>query len=219
MKHKRLLVGILTGVLIFIVVLFAAGYFMVDYALKPGELTTRSRNINGSWEQMRHDYPELGPWLDSLHTVDALKETYIENERGERLHAFYVPAARPTRRTALIIHGYTDNAIRMMPIGYLYSRQLGYNILLPDLHAHGLSEGDAVQMGWLDRLDIQRWANEARQLFGDSIRTVVHGISMGAATTMMFSQGGTEEPVRPARLPFARHRLPVLPMEIRLEFP
>ena len=118
MKHKKLFIGILTGVLILIVVLFAAGYFMVDYALKPGELTTRSRNINGSWEQMRHDYPELGPWLDSLRTVDALKETYIENERGERLHAFYVPAARPTRRTALIIHGYTDNAIRMMPIGY-----------------------------------------------------------------------------------------------------
>ena len=165
MKHKRLLVGILAGVLILLLVLLAAGYFMVDYALKPGELATRSRNINGSWEQMRHDYPELGPWLDSLRTVNALQETYIENERGERLHAFYVPAARPTRRTALIIHGYTDNAIRMMPIGYLYSRQLGYNILLPDLHAHGLSEGDAVQMGWLDRLDIQRWANEARQLF------------------------------------------------------
>ena len=160
MKHKRFLVGILAGVLILFLVLLAAGYFMVDYALKPGELATRSRNINGSWEQMRHDYPELGPWLDSLRTVNALQETYIENER-------------PTRRTALIIHGYTDNAIRMMPIGYLYSRQLGYNILLPDLHAHGLSEGDAVQMGWLDRLDIQRWANEARQLFGDSLRTVV----------------------------------------------
>ena len=197
MKHKRLLVGILTGVLILFLVLLAAGYFMVDYALKPGELTTRSRNISGSWEQVRHDYPELGPWLDSLRTVDALKETYIENERGERLHAFYVPAARPTRRTALIIHGYTDNAIRMMPIGYLYSRQLGYNILLPDLHAHGLSEGDAVQMGWLDRLDIQRWANEARQLFGDSIRTVVHGISMGAATTMMFSGDVEQMNVQP----------------------
>ena len=115
MKHKRLFIGILAGMLILIVVLLAAGYFMVDYALKPGELTTRSRNINGSWEQMRHDYPELGPWLDSLRTVNALQETYIENERGERLHAFYVPAARPTRRTALIIHGYTDNAIRMMP--------------------------------------------------------------------------------------------------------
>ena len=38
MKHKRLLVGILAGVLILLLVLLAAGYFMVDYALKPGEL-------------------------------------------------------------------------------------------------------------------------------------------------------------------------------------
>ena len=40
MKHKRLLVGILAGVLILLLVLLAAGYFMVDYALKPGELWT-----------------------------------------------------------------------------------------------------------------------------------------------------------------------------------
>ena len=167
--------------------LVGAGFYMLDYALKPEELQTRSRDIPGSYTYLYTDYPEMQPWVDSLRANGALRATLIKNERGESLHALYVRAARPTGRTAVIVHGYTDNALRMLPIGYLYSRQLGYNILLPDLHAHGLSEGDAVQMGWLDRLDIQRWANEARQLFGDSLRTVVHGISMGAATTMMFS--------------------------------
>ena len=75
----------------------------------------------------------------------------------------------------------------MLPIGHLYSHHLGYNILLPDLHAHGLSEGDAVQMGWLDRLDVLQWMDTANELFGDSTRMVVHGVSMGAATTMMVS--------------------------------
>ena len=75
----------------------------------------------------------------------------------------------------------------MFHIGYLYNRSLGYNILLPDLRYTGLTEGDAIQMGWLDRKDVIQWINTAPYIFGDSIRAVVHGISMGAATTMMVS--------------------------------
>ena len=130
---------------------------------------------------------ELYSWIDSLRTTKALRDTVIQSHRGESLHALYVRTAQPTGRTAVIVHGYTDNAVRMLPIGHLYSHHLGYNILLPDLHAHGLSEGDAVQMGWLDRLDVLQWMDTANELFGDSTRMVVHGVSMGAATTMMVS--------------------------------
>ena len=38
--------------------------------------------------------------------------------------------------------------------GYLYNRDLGYNILLPDLQHQGESEGPAIQMGWKDRWDV-----------------------------------------------------------------
>lgn len=87
----------------------------------------------------------------------------------------------------MIVHGYTDNAVRMLMIGYLYNHDLGYNILLPDLHYHGRSEGRAIRMGWLDRLDVLRWMDVANELFGGHTQMVVHGISMGAATTMMVS--------------------------------
>ena len=40
---------------------------------------------------------------------------------------------------------------------------------------------------WLDRLDVKEWINLTPGIFGDSIQAVVHGISMGAATTMMTS--------------------------------
>lgn len=74
-------------------------------------------------------------------TAGALKDFYIENDRGETLHALYVAAAHPTLKTAVIVHGYTDNAVRMLMIGYLYSKEMGFNILLPDLYGHGMSEG------------------------------------------------------------------------------
>ena len=81
----------------------------------------------------------------------------------------------------------------MMMIGYLYSRDLGYNILLPDLQHHGQSEGAAIQMGWKDRWDVLEWMNIANQLFGNDTQMVVHGISMGGATTMMVS-GEPQQP-------------------------
>lgn len=81
----------------------------------------------------------------------------------------------------------------MFHIGYLYNQSLDYNILLPDLRYTGLTEGDAIQMGWLDRKDVLQWIDTAPALFGDSLKAVVHGISMGAATTMMVSGEKTPE--------------------------
>ena len=38
-----------------------------------------------------------------------------------------------------------------------------------------------------DRLDVLRWMNIANDIYGGNTQMVVHGISMGAATTMMVS--------------------------------
>jgi len=72
----------------------------------------------------------------------------------------------------------------------MYHDSLGYNILLPDLHGHGLSDGNDIQMGWKDRLDVLHWTKVAEEMFRDSLyesKMVVHGVSMGAATTMCLS--------------------------------
>ena len=75
---------------------------------------------------------------------------------------------------------------------------MGYSILLPDLHAHGLSEGDLIGMGWNDRLDVLHWMTVASRLFGaDDV--MVHGISMGAATTMCVAGEQLPQGVRSAR--------------------
>ncbi len=176
----------IVAVILFLL-LCGGAFYMLDYALKPEGLTTHSRDVSSSYITLYKEYPELETWIDSLLSTGALRNYYLENWQGERLHALFVRAALPTRKTAVIVHGYTDNAVRMLPIGYMYSRQLGYNILLTDLHAHGQSDGEAIQMGWLDRFDVMQWIDCAEELFGDSIEVVVHGISMGAATTMMFS--------------------------------
>lgn len=156
---------------------------MLGVCLTPGISYDRATAIT----DRVHGYPPMAEWMDSILATHALRDTFVVNRHGEQQHLFYLPASSPTPRTAFIIHGYTNCAMGMMHIGYLYHHDLGYNIMLPDLRYHGESQGNHIQMGWHDRLDCERLLPVADSLFGGNTRMVIHGISMGAATTMMMS--------------------------------
>ena len=188
---KNIRYGLLGLLAVAVVALTGGSFYMLGYSLAPKD--NKGKDIPGSYEYMHSKYPFITPWLDSLQTTGALRDTFIINRKGRQLHAMFASAAKPTDKTAVIVHGYTDNAIRMLMIGYLYNNDLNYNILLPDLQDNGLSEGPAIQMGWKDRLDVLNWMNIANDIFGKRTQMVVHGISMGAATTMMVS-GEAQQP-------------------------
>lgn len=182
---KRIVRALLALVLLLAAAVAGGSLYMLSYSLRP-DATIAAKNA-ASYKYMYAEYPFLRPWVDSLERAGALRDTVIVGDEGERLHALYAAAPEPTDKTAVIVHGYTDNAVRMLMIGYLYNRDLGYNILLPDLYYHGESGGRAIRMGWKDRLDVLRWMEIANGIFGGDTQMVVHGISMGAATTMMVS--------------------------------
>lgn len=185
--RKKILIGGTILLLLLSAVLFFGGRYMLDYSLKPAALQ-ESRDVQASFLKAFENYPFLMEWTDSLLQADALGDLYIESDEGKRLHAYYIYAPVSTGNTAVLLHGYTDNAISMMQIAYLYNKVMGFNVLLPDLHGHGLSEGEAAQMGWKDRLDVLLWLEQAEEMFADKnspVKIVVHGVSMGAATTMM----------------------------------
>lgn len=172
-------------VVLWLAAVWAGSSYLIAYALTPaGTLAAKSAATE---EYLRGEYPWIAPWLDSLGRTGGLRDTTITAPDGAQLHALYAEAPQPTPRTAVIVHGYTDCAARMLMIGYLYHHGMGCNILLPDLRYHGASDGEAIGMGWTDRLDVLRWIEVADERFGGGTRQVVHGISMGAATTMMVS--------------------------------
>lgn len=195
MKHKKLFVTLGATLALFLAIVTAGSFYLVDYALVSAE---RERNSNLA--QIEKRFPELKSWLDSLQTVGALRDTFVVMPTtGKRAHALFVRSPRAKGRTAVLVHGYCDNATRMLPIARIYNRELRANVLLPDLYAHGQSDGDAIQMGWKDRLDVLHWISLAPELFrteADSMRLVVHGISMGAATTMCVSGEQTPQYVK-----------------------
>ena len=216
MKRKKMIIGTSSIFVLLIIVLLGGSQYMLNYSLRP---ENRGKNLESSWQYMFKTYPYLKPWIDSLKQNQALKDTFIYSPDHVKLHAYYVASSRPTAKTAVIVHGYTDNAIRMMMIGYLYNKKLDFNILLPDLRDTGLSGGNAIQMGWLDRKDVTQWMEVANRIYGDSTSMVVHGISMGAATTMIYQRMGpifqrTESTIRLASIPVNVHRRLVMPAGI-----
>lgn len=186
MKRKKLLYDILiTIIILFGIYTIGGACYMVNFALTPD--TKITKNQRTAMDRLFKDYPYTKPWIDSLKRCNAFRDTSMVNKEGLKLHGYYIRADKPTKKTALLIHGYTDCAYSMLSIAYLYSHGLHYNVILPDLQHHGKSEGKAVTMGWKDSFDMLGWAQLANQIFGDSTQIVVHGISMGGATTMMLS--------------------------------
>lgn len=182
---KKFLTITIVIVVFILGILTFAGFFMCNFALKP--------DMHGHDEQyFRARGDSLAPgviaWFDSLQQTRTFRDTSLIGVGGFRLHGVYCRASRPdsTRGTALVIHGYSDDYHRFLGLARMYRDSLNYNVLLPDLHYHGQSEGKAAQMGWLDRLDAEKFAALAHDIFGDDFM-VVHGVSMGGATTMMMS--------------------------------
>lgn len=197
-KRKKRIIQATGVILLFVLGLLAAsGFYLQWYGLQ-AQGNPRGKDVPGAYAYMYETYPHIRSWADSLRRNRALKDTFIRATDGTRLHALYAYATPTTDRTAVIVHGYTDNAVRMLHIGYLYHHDLHYNILLPDLRYSGESEGTHLQMGWNDRKDVIHWMDVANNIFTQgtgygSTRMVVHGISMGGATTMCVS-GEPQEP-------------------------
>ena len=163
-----------------------AGKYMCNYALTPTPHGVD--DIERTRAKADSLLPGSTAWYDNLKAASILKDTTITGYNGYKVHACYVPAANPAKAngTAVVVHGYTDNHYVFLYLVRMYRDDLNYNVLFPDLQYHGYSEGPAAQMGWLDRYDVEKWAEVAHDIFKDDFM-VVHGVSMGAATTMMMS--------------------------------
>lgn len=134
---------------------------------------------------------------EELLRLDAIKEQgkdWFDNTNKEKLvikstnanknlHADFIFPEKESDIFVIIIHGYTSEPRGMGMYAQKY-HELGYNVLMPSLNGHADSEASTVTMGWKDRLDIVDWVNFIAENYPES-KIILHGESMGAATTMM----------------------------------
>jgi len=197
--------GVVAIAVLIVAALAGGSSYMLSYSL--GYQPQDRMAAEAHCERIRKECPWTVAWMDSIYQHHCVKDTFVVMPSGYKSHAIYLYAPLPTAKTAVLVHGYKGRAEGMLHIAYLYNHEMGYNVLLPDLYGHGQSEGDHIQMGWKDRLDVIKWSEVANEVFSkslslDSLRNklsekypakpkdtqqVIHGISMGAATVMAVS--------------------------------
>lgn len=132
------------------------------------------------YKQMLDDKIACGKsWIES----QPLKKIIIEREKSKNLHADFLPAENPTDIYVIVSHGYKSSPHHMGIYAEEFHK-MGFNVLLPSLRGHADSEEDFITMGWKDRLDLIDWINYliTKQ---PNCKIILHGVSMGGATTMM----------------------------------
>nr|WP_239064532.1 alpha/beta hydrolase [Levilactobacillus sp. 244-2] len=116
------------------------------------------------------------------------KQRWTEKAAGANLNlvADYVPAAKTTKKTVVLVHGFGSDKEAMG--GYVAMfHKLGYNTLIPDTRGQGQSQGKVISYGYYESKDYLKWVNQVIAKQGQQSQVVLFGVSMGGATTMMTS--------------------------------
>ncbi len=168
-----------------------AAIFACDYAIKrPKEKKPETKEVYIKRAEIRKKNNQrlydLNPQDLRIKSVDDLN-----------MMAWYLPAEKETNKFVICVHGHKcngpDEFSHMMPF---YHYDMGFNYLLPDLTAHGRSDGKYMGFGSFDSKNILLWVDYLIDRFGEDIEIVLHGISMGAATVMLCNEMNPPEQVK-----------------------
>ncbi|MDD4164947.1 MAG: alpha/beta hydrolase [Eubacteriales bacterium] len=139
--------------------------------------------------QLKEYIPLLSESIARLNNMQ--KERIIRKSHdGHDLVAYFFPCENnPTsKKYAVLMHGYASCGKNDFAMGVEYFNGMGYNVLLPDHRAHGESGGKYISFGILERLDCKMWAEYLVERFGEDIKILLGGMSMGATTVLLTSE-------------------------------
>lgn len=177
--NKKYIIALLIILSLFGSGLLFVGNYFYNLAINPH---TSKDSIFGEDDDNGLEVKEEVEWLEKK---SGYEDVYLTSSDNLKLHGYKVLNKNKTNKWAVVVHGYTSEGnLVSSKAKHLYD--MGYNILVPDLRAHGKSEGDYIAMGWDDRLDIIDWINSIIKSDKDA-EIVLHGTSMGAATVLMVS--------------------------------
>ena len=131
-------------------------------------------------------------WYDTISTVHKSLEEIkklnhevleINSHDNLVLKGIYYPTSTKENITVICVHGYTSHAEREWAFPGLFYHSLGYNVFIPYLRAHGLSEGKYITFGALEYLDIIKWIEYINKI-NPNTKIIIHGLSMGGGIAL-----------------------------------
>lgn len=110
----------------------------------------------------------------------------MESEDGLKLHALYFPAENAVRNV-ILCHGYRGSSFGDFAISARFLHENGCNLLMIDERCCGLSEGEYITFGAMEKRDIRDWTWLLSKRDTKKLPIYLYGMSMGAASVLMAS--------------------------------
>lgn len=169
---------IVVAVFSFIIIFFGTGKRLAEWTLKRGSYL--GRGIERKAKKMHKRYKINYKWWNNFPN----EVLNITSDDGLQLFARILRQPQKCDKIAIVVHGFMSNYKEMQTYAkYFYEK--GFHVLAVDNRSHGMSAGEYVGMGWLDRLDILRWIDLVIKEFGKDVQIVLFGVSMGASAVCM----------------------------------
>ncbi|MCQ2399706.1 MAG: alpha/beta hydrolase [Clostridia bacterium] len=185
-------VYVFSGILLFLVVAF----FLTEYIVYRKVFASKRFVPKSAREILVGEQYE--PWYGYVdgnmkRLTERPSEKYtIKSFDGLTLSARYYHTADDAP-VALMLHGYRSYSLLDGSAAVPDMITEGFNVLLPDQRAHGESGGKTISFGVNERKDALYWIQFILRKFGDGVKIVVVGVSMGASTALMASDEYPEQ--------------------------
>lgn len=136
-----------------------------------------------TWEEYKKIIHANKDWL----LQQDIEHITIKSRDGLTLHGDYIRSLEPVGKLLIAFHGYTGKGMSDCASIAAYFLKRGYDAVVVDERAHGMSSGDYAGFGILDRFDCLEWIKYANERFDMKKDIVLYGVSMGGATVLMAS--------------------------------
>ena len=133
---------------------------------------------DGEPDEFKDFTDEKLKWINQQST----EKIKITSERGDTLAGFLTLAKEKSNVFVVFAHGHhsTHNGD---PANFMrYYIEKGFNFLAVDHVAAGESTGKFIGFDYFEHRDCLDWITYLTARFGDDIKIIIHGVSMGGAT-------------------------------------
>ena len=133
---------------------------------------------DGEPDEFKDFTDEKLKWINQQST----EKIKITSERGDTLAGFLTLAKEKSNVFVVFAHGHhsTHNGD---PANFMrYYIEKGFNFLAVDHIAAGESTGKFIGFDYFEHRDCLDWITYLTARFGDDIKIIIHGVSMGGAT-------------------------------------
>ena len=141
-----------------------------EYEIPKGDIYEIFRDDMIRWQSDIRKMPHKGYEIKSFDGL-TLRANFYEYKKGAPIE--------------ILFHGYRGSAHRDLCGAVHRCFHLGRSALIVDHRASGESDGHVITFGIKERRDALGWIDLVIREFGDDIKIMITGISMGAATVMM----------------------------------